>query len=115
MTERNKDDQIPTSETEGKQPDAQQGGQQTGQQGQTPSEGGQSQGGSSATGETRDAETLTQTEQPVGEETGEQTGEGEGGFVASKKTDEESDYLQKKDKSETDIEGSSKNFGTNGE
>jgi len=77
MTERTKDDQIPTSQTEGKQPFAQ-----------------------------------DLDKQPAGEKTGEETGETEGGFVAPKKKDE-SGYVQ--DKDEAEIEGSSKNFGTNGE
>lgn len=97
MTERNKDDQIPTSETEGKQPFGQQTGQQPGQKKGTPPE----------TGEAKDAETLTQAEQPAGE-ADEKT---ESGFVASKK-DDESGYVQGERKGESE---GSKNFGTNGE
>jgi hypothetical protein len=80
MTERTKDDQIPTSKTEGKQPVSQ-----------------------------------DFDKQPAGEKTGEETGETEGGFVAPKMKDGESGYVQGERKDESDIEGSSKNFGTNGE
>lgn len=98
----------PTNETNEKKPFG-------AAQGQQPTSEREPSFGQPETGEAQ-AETLTETQPIVDEDNVETTGEAQGGFVASKQSEEESAYLQERGETEKkdDIEGSS-NFATNGE
>ena len=98
-------DQQKTQQSDGQPTDQQPTQQQTGSESQTSATDSQS-GGQASTGQAEDSETLTdQGQQPC--PTGEQSSDpATGAFVGSQGKDS-SDYLQEKDKSGNDIEGTS--------